>query len=287
MATKSNGENPLAPFTKLSSSIYLQEPVNENGCAGNYPKTIVLAFWMNAPPRALAKYIVEYKRLAPSSRIIFLLSSSNDFALRATKKAQQARVAPAVEAIQAYSTPEDPVFLHIFSNGGLSTTTNLLAAYRKATGNPLCVSSMVLDSAPGTATISSAVKAFSFALPKTWILRVFGKMLLYVSLFLGLLLQKLTRRLDAITLARRAINDKRLINGHGSKGSFQRCYIYSDIDELVDWKDVEDHALEAESKGWVVHREKFQGSPHVSHMRSDPARYWDIVRTYLQQSESK
>lgn len=282
MAVKPIEENPLATFVRFSPCVYVQEPDWAAKDDGHYPRTIVLAFWMNAPPRALAKYVVGYRRVAPAARIIFVLTYSNDFMLRITSSSRQARVAPAVEAIRASAYPDKPVFLHMFSNGGVSTTTHLLAAYKKLTGKSLRISSMIIDSAPGTASVSAAIKAFSFALPRMWILRFLSKIVLYTFLILHSVFRKLTRTLDAIARAREAINDGRLITGVGPEGCPERCYIYSDADELVDWRDVERHASDAEDKGWLVHREKFLGTPHVSHMRVDPERYWTIVRKYLQ-----
>lgn len=286
MASKPITEHhPLAPFARVAPSVYVQEPDRTAKYDGKYPKTIVLAFWMNAPPRALAKYVVEYRRLAPSSRIVFVRSSSYDFVLRATKSAQQARITPAVKAIRASSDPEDPVFLHMFSNGGVATMTHLLSTYQKLTGKPLRVLSMVIDSAPGTATVPAAMKAFSFVFPRMWILRLISKMVLYTFLILHAAFRKLTGTLDAVALARKEINDSRLLRGVSRKG-VKRCYIYSDVDELVDWRDVERHATDAEAKGWLVRREKFIGSPHVSHVRTDPERYWTIVRKYMRQRRS-
>lgn len=276
-------EHPLASFVRFSPCVYVQEPEKGAVYDGKYPQTIVLTFWMNAPPRALAKYVVGYRRVAPAARIIFVLTSSNDFVFRFTSGMRQGRVAPAVEAIRASTYPDKPVFLHMFSNGGVSTATHLLAAYRKMTGRSLRISSMIIDSAPGLATVDAGMKAFSFIMPKQWILRFLSKTVLYTCLLLHSLFRKVTRTLDAVESAREAINDGRLLTGVGPKGCPERCYIYSDTDELVDARDVERHAIDAQNKGLVVHREKFFGTPHVSHMRVDPERYWAIVKRYLKQ----
>lgn len=276
-------ENPLTSslFVNLAPSVYLQEPSDllDDDC--KHPKIILLAFWMNAPPRALVKYVVEYRRLAPSAKIMFILSSTEDFTVRANASAQQARVAPAVEALRASASPENPVFLHMFSNGGVCTTTHLLTAYKKATGKPLSISSMMIDSAPGRATLTTAARAFSYALPRMWILRLFSKAILYTALIVFGMLRRLSRKPDAVSRGRKLINDKRLLH---SVGAMRRCYMYSDGDRLIDCKDVETHAAEAEASGWKVRREKFQGSQHVGHMRVDPERYWGIVTDHLQDS---
>ncbi|KAB8216101.1 hypothetical protein BDV33DRAFT_179569 [Aspergillus novoparasiticus] len=292
MSQPNTRENPLSAYTKLSPSIYIQEPQSQSASNGA-PKTIILAFWMNAPPRALSKYVTEYTRLAPTARIIIILSSSKDFMTRSGKKVQEARLAPAVEALQASvsssssseekTKDQEQVFVHMFSNGGVFSTISLLATYQKTVGRPLRISSTILDSAPGVATVSGAMKAFSFALPGPWLLRLLSKVALWVFFVLGALVRRLVGMSDAVSVARKAMNDQRLVcSGDGGDGGKpRRCYIYSDADELVDWRDVERHADEAEARGWVVTREKFLGSPHVSHMRADPERYWGIVKRYL------
>lgn len=275
-----SNESPLATFVKLGSSVYLQDPTDLDDKQDR--PLIFIAFWMNAPPRALAKYVVEYRLLVPSARIIFIRSSSSDFFWHATARAQAARVAPAVHAIRAVVTPDNPVFMHLFSNGGLSGTTHLLQAYNRKAGKPLPISSMIVDSAPGTATVAAAMRAFSFALPKMWILRLISKSFLWLSLVLIKFIHAITRSPDPVALARKVINDVSLIQAVNAKGVPTRCYIYSDADELVDAHDVEQHASESEACGWLVRRERFQGTPHVGHMRAAPERYWGIIKEYLE-----
>ncbi|KAL4872747.1 hypothetical protein BDV12DRAFT_125817 [Aspergillus spectabilis] len=288
MVSISEKVDHLAQFKQLSPCIYVQEPDNSVDDTGDYPKTIVIAFWMNAFSRSLVKYVATYRHLAPRARIIFIRTSSTEFILRPTKRAQYARLAPAVDALRSLP-PDSPVFFHMFSNGGVFAVTHLLEAYQKATGHPLRVSSTVIDSAPGTATLSGAIKAFSYILPKRWILHLFSKMLLYAYLtsmyLLGKAVSKVLGVRDAVSIAREVINDGRLMRASKKVSPPRRCYIYSDADELVDWKDVERHASDAESKGFIVHREKFLGSEHVAHMKADPERYWDTVKLYLKDPE--
>ncbi|KAL3479734.1 hypothetical protein BJX99DRAFT_221665 [Aspergillus californicus] len=293
MSPDSKKVDYLAPYTQLSPCIYTQEPDTSAEDTGDYPPTILIAFWMNASSRALVKYVAQYRRLAPRAKIIFIRTASSEFILRPTKRAQYARLAPAVEALQASSPKESPVFTHMFSNGGVFATTYLLEAYQKATGHSLLVSSTVIDSAPGIATLKASIRAFSYILPKQWILRLLGKVLLYTylgtMLMFGAVLNRVFGVRDAVRVTRQLINDPRIMAGSGlgsRSGSGQgspphRCYIYSEADELVDYRDVESHAADAEAKGFVVRREKFLGSPHVAHMMVDSERYWDVVKLYL------
>ncbi|KAL4797427.1 hypothetical protein BDV19DRAFT_45321 [Aspergillus venezuelensis] len=278
--------NHLAPFTQLCPTIYVSEPDLSAPDTGDYPKTIVIAFWMNAFSRSLVKYIAGYRRLAPRARLIFVRTSSSEFILRPTKRAQYARLQPAVEALRSLP-PDEPVFMHMFSNGGVFAATHLLEAYQIVAGHPLRVSSTVIDSAPGRATLSASIKAFSYILPKRWILRILGKMLLVAYLtsvyVLGMIASKVFGVRDAVSIARQVINDKRIMCGSikAREDPPRRCYIYSDTDELVDWRHVEEHAEDAEKKGFLVRREKFLGSDHVAHMKADPRRYWKTVGLYL------
>ena len=58
----------------------------------------------------------------------------------------------------------------------------------------------------------------------------------------------------------------------------RRCYVFSKGDKIVKWEDVVEHADEAESMGWSVEKEVFEGSGHVGHLVADSDRYWRIVR---------
>ncbi|KAJ5217116.1 hypothetical protein N7468_010124 [Penicillium chermesinum] len=241
----------LPPSTNLTPTIFLNEPT-----ASTPSQTILLAFWMNAPVRTYTKYLAD-----------------RDFLLPTSTPALQKRLTPAVEVLRASPTP---VHIHLFSNGGVFAVTTLLSAYKARACAPLPVSAILIDSAPGRASIREGLRAFSFALPRTFVLRVLGKAVLCALFVVVYTVNWVLRRPDAIQRGRIALNDSELVGGDPA-----RCYLYSDGDELVGWRDVEDHADEAEGSGLRVRREKFVGSPHVAHMKADPVRYWGVVREYL------
>ncbi len=72
---------------------------------------------------------------------------------------------------------------------------------------------------------------------------------------------------------RQELNDKSLFNLDAP-----RMYIYSVADDMVDWKDVEEHGEEAKTRGYTVNREKFLTSSHAGHLIEDPKRYWSTVQ---------
>lgn len=284
MATKIPAENPLSGFVRLSSSVYLKEPTSKLGSNTALPSTIVLSSWVNAPPKVFTKFVNEYVRLAPSSRIIFIFNTTSDY-FRGDADLRL-RLMPAVETIRASTSPGESVFLHIFSNGGSFYAMSLLKEYRQATGSALFVPSIVFDSAPGRFSIQGSAKALSYALPKTPVLYQLGLGIVYAFFIFHWLFNKIFGKESMESLSRQALNDPELFgvsNVAHQAAVKRRCYIYSDSDELILPEDVEDHAAEAESRGWIVEREKFHGSPHVAHMRTDPERYWAIVSRYLRQ----
>lgn len=70
----------------------------------------------------------------------------------------------------------------------------------------------------------------------------------------------------------------RELNGKELAGvQTRRLYLYGTGDDMVDWRDVEDHAARAEEVGVDVRREVFPGSRHVAHVRVDGERYWRAV----------
>jgi hypothetical protein len=59
--------------------------------------------------------------------------------------------------------------------------------------------------------------------------------------------------------------------------SVKRLYIYSKEDEIIYWKDVEEHAGAAAATGYIAEQKLFKGSGHVSHMKTWPEEYWETV----------
>ncbi|KAK2766225.1 hypothetical protein FQN54_007741 [Arachnomyces sp. PD_36] len=275
MGSIPDSSNPLGSFVTLSPTVYMRDP-SKNGLSttNRSPTTIVILFWMNADSRHTAKYLSEYIKLAPTARIIYVTTTIQDFIIRPSPAYQQQRLKPAVDAIRASAETETggSVFLHAFSNAGVFAARHLSAAYLDATGEKLPLKSMVLDSAPGKATFSVTVKVLSYLIPRSGLLRFFGKVLIYAFTMFYWMVARLARLEDEVMVSRKAVNDATLV-----PEEIERCYIYSDKDELVGWKNVEEHSHEAEKKGWNVTREKFVGAPHVGNMRIDPERYWRII----------
>ena len=266
-------------FVRLSADVSLLESNSQSPDASNKtnsPGTVVVLAWMGAHPRHVAKYTSRYSQLYPNARILMITPSWGDFVYRPART-QQKRLAPAVDALLAKGA--DKILVHLFSNGGSKQLTNLTAAYLKQTGRLLPVQALVLDSAPGRGAFWQSIRVLLLTLPRQWYLRplLFAFTFLLVGTFW--LAKHLTGSKDVLDQLADDLNDPQLMV-QGAK----RCYIYSESDESVSARDVEEHADEARRKGWLVSTEKFVGSAHVGHMRLDGARYWEIVETLWNES---
>lgn len=301
----------LSAFTQLSSSVYLYEPFDNatasNSISGTHeailgtastatsdsqtyvranvsspssPKLIILVTWMSAHPLHISKYILGYRTHHPTSRILLVRSSPPDLFYRRTRT-QRSRVAPAVSTILSSctaATANPAILLHLFSNGGSHQTRNLLLAYSETTSCPFPPHVTIFDSCPGRASFKRSVLALSSALPSSPPLRLLLSLLIYAVVTVYWVIFIPLGIPDPIERIRQALNDAAMMQGETS-----RCYIYSKADTMVDWNDVEGHACDAASRGFVVHSERFEQSGHCAHIRVEGGtRYWAIVNDMWQ-----
>lgn len=133
---------------------------------------------------------------------------------------------------------------------------------------------IVFDSMPGlmdlrgtwralTAPVKSKLLKFLLVLP-------FGA-LYYASAAFTIL----TRTEPLLVRLRNALNEERLLPWMTKDTS--RLYVFSDTDKLVQHKAVLEHIVQARALGLNAQGVEFKGSPHVAHMRQNPARYWKAV----------
>lgn len=235
------------------------------------PETILLLSWGDAAAKHIEKYTNMYTKLYPSAKIVLVRGGVADFLYR-SNSAQRKLVSPAVK-ILAESTDESTLLVHVMSNAGSKTWSTINAAYLETTGRALSNAVTIMDSAPGRWRFFQTWTALSRSLPRAFVPRmalsfVFGMILCVIQIK-----DFVTPGLDILDTVREQMNS--------SKGAIQgsrRCYIYSDGDDIIGTGDVEQHAKEAQQKGWAVELVKFQGSTHVGHYKQDPERYLDAIR---------
>jgi hypothetical protein len=172
---------------------------------------------MNATLRISQKYIAHYRRLAPHDRILILTSSTSDIFLPPNQKRRCKELAPAVEVLRASLAAQTPtstseatsdgkaltIHTHLFSNGGVYITTSLLRSYRNTTDNALPITSIILDSAPGTPGFVGGMRSFSAVLPRNIILRSLGQ-ISFLAILSFLWVLSCLGFVDSVTAGRRA-----------------------------------------------------------------------------------
>ncbi|KAL1841816.1 hypothetical protein VTJ49DRAFT_6569 [Mycothermus thermophilus] len=274
------------------------------------PKLILVASWMGARDPHIAKYLAQHRALFPSSPILLVRSEQRHWFRQQSRLDE---LVPAAEVFRSFfpdatlgaGEPGEPeLLIHAFSNGGatsLITLRRLLAAGATKTAEERLLPpyALVLDSAPGTFRYWPSYQAFTVGVARgplwRWLLVApFVHMLCawYWARFVGpvRLMLALRRLLPGRTSKgeqrwdqqqsgpvremRKGLNDATM-----RAAEVRRTYLYGVDDALVDWRDVEAHAEEAERVGFVrVRREKVVGGEHVALVRVDAERYWRVVR---------
>ncbi len=238
---------------------------------------------MGARDAHIAKYLTPYQQsLYPTSPILLIRNEVSSFMRPSLAiNSLKAHAVPVIrEVFTASNTHGDggqggdkpELLIHVFSNGGSAS----LAHLRTLLSGALPPHVTVFDSTPGLFTYTSSIAALTAGLKgitRLAVLPVFHLLAAWY-LFLETVLQPIGLWEGPLTRYAKVHNER---DGRAA-AELRRAYVYSEGDELVGWKAVEGHALEATRRGFVVRMEKFEGSAHVSHVRVDEGKYWGVVR---------
>ncbi|QRW05753.1 hypothetical protein RhiLY_04752 [Ceratobasidium sp. AG-Ba] len=280
------------PFTQIGNSdVYVSYPEQRDlDKAGRAPRVIIIFGWMGALLPQLYRFTETYHRIYPSATQILIRVYRR--AMFSELPSNKTYVQPAVKllheaGINAYDPPKSSgLLVHAISNGGAMTQTYLahcLADDRPAPSpkaSALPAQALIYDSVPSEATLSTFLNFFTTGIPSPT-LRTIAKPLLLPA-YTGMLAYKHTidRRPDIFTTLRAEMSDERLMPQRAPQ-----LYIYGDIDLLTPAESVERYiagkkeALDREGveADKIVTVEKYEASPHVSHAKRDPQRYWTAV----------
>jgi hypothetical protein len=277
-----NSKSPFVAFNQLAISTWYLDPTDSktNGTTKSTPQPglIILSTWMGASPRHILKYTNTYRRLYPASPLLVLTNNMRDIIVK-TSKEHKRNLSAAISVIRGAQQSDSGgnILLHIFSNGGAHHAAQLAKFYRLQYGTPLPVTGIALDSAPGRATYGRSIAAMSVGLPRFFLFRFVGLLMLHVICIGMWIKHHILKRENVITRVRRELNDSSLF-----PVSAKKVYLYSPSDAMVGWEDVERNAKEAEEVGYSVYMAKFDESKHVGHVMEDPERYWGAVGTLLE-----
>ncbi|KAK8080534.1 hypothetical protein PG997_008352 [Apiospora hydei] len=269
-------ENKFIPgFTWLAPSIW------------GTPAMILITSWTGALPKHIAKYTQVYNEMYPYTPIMVVTTTVDDLLIWSTEK-KVAALTAAVGYIQgrtsscfgasalegAGAAGQQPnLLLHAFSEGGSNKAVCVARAYLAATRRQLPVGAFH----PGTARFMSNVNAFKRSLPQNFLVRSLGVSVGFVVLAIAwaIIAVCVGYENNTISKTRRALNDEGLWPCVG----VPRSYVFSEADDLIWWKDVEDHAEESARRfkipSLVV---RYKKTAHCNHLREDPQYYWSVVK---------
>ncbi|PNS13840.1 phosphoenolpyruvate carboxykinase (ATP) [Sphaceloma murrayae] len=265
-------------FERLTKSIYTFSP-QDAAPRPDDPDVVLLFSWLGAATRHVAKYIVGYKQLYPSARIVLMRSEFPDMVLNpktAERNAMSAIKAALDGHEHEFSKHPSKILVHVWSNGGAFNFQGACKAWARETGTKFDPQLLILDSTPGSdrfvGAYSKALNLMKAILPKTLFSRLFGYAYAVLFVFTLFVLPRLRGYISLPTMIRRGLNDTSAV-----PTSIPRAYFYSDGDDLIESDWVEKHGKDAMDKGYTVQLVPHTNTQHVAHMRADPGLYWSRV----------
>lgn len=136
-------------------------------------------------------------------------------------------------------------------------------------------SALIIDSAPGGATLGKAMRAVTSPIRNTWVkfLASGAFVLVYALLWI---VGHILRNPNPILAMMAALRNPHVLPWIDQRTP--RLYIYSKVDKMVPAADIEGHAAQCASEGLDVRKLRFEKSAHVAHARDYPEEYWAAVK---------
>lgn len=244
--------------------------------------TLILIFgWMGAQLPHLQKYTTIYEDLYPEATKVVVRSESAFFFRRSSTN--EANLQPVKAVLEAEGClnhseigPNPRVLVHSFSNGGAAQLVTLGRILASSYPLKPLTSAIVFDSAPGRrkGSFCRGVNAFT-AHMRNPILKALAKVSFAVFFVFMAAVTTLTRRRHRIDALNDGLESPHILPWMNK--DTPRLFIYSKEDAMIDSEHVEQHAEDLKDRGFVVRTERFSGTGHVNHARTDPPRYWGAI----------
>lgn len=155
----------LRDFVELGPNISLYTPAKHQ--AGHL---IILCTWMGAAGKHIDKYTEIYRQNVPTAKILLLKSVVRS--MISSYSSQQRAMKSALDAVcrslnehntlksGAASSNEKPrILLHVMSNGGVNSATNLLVVLERGLKTHLSLVGVICDSTPNASSFKKTLHA--------------------------------------------------------------------------------------------------------------------------------
>ncbi|TQV91994.1 paxU protein [Cordyceps javanica] len=275
-------------FDSLSDQVFVRDGDLEAVTATkNHPDIVAIYGWGDCLPQHVAKYADGYRAMFPGAKQVVVLSPIAK-AMFTSRKQRREHMTPVVNYL--FGSPnasestgvvqgDSRILVHAMSNTGAINFAATLDAYVERFKSPMPHTLFVMDSTPGGTNLTWAnLKRWSRAMalgtakwfpwPFVATQSIWAFFLLLNTLFLWVRRRQHAGAWSRIAAHQEAFATKRA----------RRLYIYSKDDDLIDYRDIENHALESEQLGYAVDTKEFYGSGHVGHMRMHPDEYWPTIQ---------
>ncbi|KAG6813002.1 hypothetical protein H0H93_013548, partial [Arthromyces matolae] len=172
------------------------------------------------------------------------------------------------------------LLIHAFSNGGCAQLTCLRRLLKDRYPNWDVLKrgscALVLDSCPGVGNLGHAQRAMGALVGHPILRPLLGALITWLYIY-----SAITKRLfgwaNPLEILKRDLNRYDLLPW--THKSTPRLYLASKADNVVAFYEVEGHVESAKKAGFEdVRFEIFEETPHVSHAKFEPERYWGAVK---------
>jgi hypothetical protein len=262
-------------FQKLSKTVFLYTPPTTPPANSTDPTTILICQWMGISPksRSLNTAYNQYRSLYPNSRILSVRSIPEYFST-ATASTRRAPLKQIISAIDSDPAPEKRLLVHLFSNGGSLSFSDISEIYKQGTGHVLSAKAIIFDSCPGRPTPTEGWAAMSVGFPKgiLWYPAAISIFLILGVIAIGRYGLGIPTFLDRVFSK---LNDCELVDRRA-----KRLYVWSDADKIVAARDCREHARLAKLEGVKVETLEETETAHMTALVKDGKRYWSTIEKF-------
>lgn len=275
-------------FDSLSDQVLVRNGDVEAAADGTTNPDIVAIYgWGDCLPQHLAKYADGYRALFPRAKQVVVLSPIAK-AMFTSREQRRGHMTPVVNHLFGSSNAsqgtgiarsDSKILIHAMSNTGAINFAATLDTYSERFKCAMPHTLFVMDSTPGGTNLTWAnLKRWSRAMalgtakwfpwPFVATQSIWAFFLLLNTFYLWV-----RRQQQAGTWSRIAANQE----AFATKAA-RRLYMFSKDDDLIGYKDIENHASDSKTLGYIVDTKEFTGSGHVGHMRLHPDEYWAAIQ---------